>query len=63
MPSQKHPPFTFRKGGTTLVLLNFRRIFVEQSVVPVAHPIVTTGLVRGARERAPHIPDSLAVPS
>ena len=34
-----------------------------QSVVQVVHPIVTTGRVRGARERASHIPDSLAVPS
>jgi hypothetical protein len=33
-----------------------------QSVVQVVHPIVTTGRVRGARERASRIPDSLAVP-
>jgi len=37
--------------------------FGQQSVVQVVHPIVTTGRVRGARERASHIPDSLAVPS
>jgi hypothetical protein len=36
---------------------------LEQSVVQVVHPIVTTGRVRGARERASHISDSLAVPS
>jgi hypothetical protein len=35
----------------------------RQAVVQVVHPIVTTGRVRGARERASHISDSLAVPS
>ena len=58
------PPEKRRRLGPSLPADSARRIErrLPPSWVQVVHPIVTTGRVRGARERASRIPDSLAVP-